>query len=103
LRLKIEFKKGRGCNFLQFFWGNLVRAAFSFKKPWYGIEEDLGVQGEGKSLAVIESCYKRRQPLQKMICKKGLVRRWWAVQVSILLSQVSLARILAEALRKRRL
>jgi hypothetical protein len=88
---------------LQFFRGNWAQAAFSFKKPWYGIEEDLGVQGEGKSLAVIDSCYKRRQPLQKMIRKKGLVRRWWAVQISTMLSQAYRARILAEALRNRRL
>jgi hypothetical protein len=41
---KIEFNKGSGCQFLQFFWRNWAQAAFSFKKPWYGIEEDLGVQ-----------------------------------------------------------
>jgi hypothetical protein len=38
-----------------------------------------------------------------MIRKKGLVRRWWAVQISTMLSQTFRACILTEALRNRRL
>ncbi len=44
-----------------------------------------------------------RQLLQEMIRKKGLVRRWWAVQISTMLSQTFRACILTEALRNRRL
>jgi hypothetical protein len=54
-----------GVSFCSSFRETWLRLHVLSKKPFYGIEEDLGVQGEAKSSAVIDSCYKRRQPLPK--------------------------------------
>ena len=45
--LKIEFNKGSGCQFLQFFRGNWAQAAFSFKNHGMGSRRTLAFKGRG--------------------------------------------------------